>query len=498
MSSRTVKWLLLASVLLIAFPVVAGASTARVAGLGIQSDYIKDYTNVFTYLSNVSCVGNLVYGELGNSARKTRTSDRAVGAIIGNLFDGRFGTVGVRLSEETPQLGGGEASTGVDSADPNTNASHAFDLMWGKKLGTMNLGLRLNRSYAHAEGDPTYTSSWNEIGGDLSLWSGVPSALNYWRNILGFGAGVGYELSPKLAVEASMLYQSRTFVAQDTLYDQGIYSQAQSGLYPTLTPGQKYENDGSGAYLMALRGLYQVKPELLIVPVFKYYSIKADISRDQTVPTGIDKHTIGGADDITADSLVGLKNLKYTTLEDQSSGFQLGVAGNWTINQNDLLVLGATIESFKRTEINSKCDSIWYRGETRSIAYSDPYVETEVTTTTTTMPAIFAALEMHVNPWLTLRLGAKQGVFCSTKTENAAGTTYTHDVTGQHVPTSSLPTETTRQYSPFTMEVGAGFKFGTLQVDATLNPDFVHNGPYLISGETTSGMFPKVSATYTF
>jgi hypothetical protein len=55
------------------------------------------------------------------------------------------------------------------------------------------------------------------------------------------------------------------------------------------------------------------------------------------------------------------------------------------------------------------------------------------------------------------------------------------------------------------MMLGAGFKFGNLQLDATVNPDFVHNGPYFITGETTGysndysdAMFPRVSATYTF
>jgi hypothetical protein len=155
MSSRTVKWLLLASVLLIAFPVVAGASTSRIAGMGIQGDYIKDYTNVYTYLSNVSCVGNVVYGELGNWDSHSDTNDRAVGAIIGNLFDGNFGTIGIRLSEETSQLGQADANTpigaGYDGWDPNSNTNHSFDLLWGKKLGTMSLGLQMNRSYARLQ-----------------------------------------------------------------------------------------------------------------------------------------------------------------------------------------------------------------------------------------------------------------------------------------------------------------------------------------------------------
>ena len=112
MSSRMVKWLLLASVLLIAFPVVAGASTSRVAGMGTQGDYIKDYTNIFTYPSCVPNVGNLVYGEFGvvtdyddNYSEYFKTKDRAVGAVLGNLFDGKFGTFSFHMREISPALG---------------------------------------------------------------------------------------------------------------------------------------------------------------------------------------------------------------------------------------------------------------------------------------------------------------------------------------------------------------------------------------------------------
>ena len=38
----------------------------------------------------------------------------------------------------------------------------------------------------------------------------------------------------------------------------------------------------------------------------------------------------------------------------------------------------------------------------------------------------------------------------------------------------------------------------TLQIDATLNQDFPHNMPYLVSGTPTTNLFPKVSATYSF
>ena len=71
-------------------PSVALASGARVAGLNVPGDYIKDYTGIFTYVSGVTNVGNLVYAE-------PNSSDEAVGAVLGNLWEGRLGTWGIHL-----------------------------------------------------------------------------------------------------------------------------------------------------------------------------------------------------------------------------------------------------------------------------------------------------------------------------------------------------------------------------------------------------------------
>src|SRR5689334_4037762 len=84
--------------LLLALPAAASAQTSRVEGMSLQGDYIKDYTGMFTYTSQVANVGNLIFAELGNtgvSNANTVTSapltlDRGVGAVLGNLWDGRL------------------------------------------------------------------------------------------------------------------------------------------------------------------------------------------------------------------------------------------------------------------------------------------------------------------------------------------------------------------------------------------------------------------------
>jgi hypothetical protein len=95
-------------------------------------------------------------------------------------------------------------------------------------------------------------------------------------------------------------------------------------------------------------------------------------------------------------------------------------------------------------------------------------------------PQLFAALETHVNSWLTLRFGANKGAWEKLKVEQNNGDILEF--------TSST----------FSMNLGAGLKFGNLQLDAILDDRFPNRLPYFISGDSTTDMFAKVTATYPF
>lgn len=291
-SSRSLKRLLLAAMALLALPVSAFAQTSRVEAIHVQGDYIKDYTGIFTYTSGITNVGSLAYGELGNVNGST-TFDRGVGVVLGNLWDGNLGAWGIFLREETPQLGQGDAfsqpAPGAFGFDPNTHTNESFDIMWGKKFGTMSLGLRINRSYFRFQEDLAGVVTELEFdapqGGDPNLT----------RNIMGFGAGVGFELNPNAAVEVNVLYQSRTFVNDD--------------------PPVDTENDGGATYQFAARMMWMYQPNWMIVPVFKWYNYDLSVT----------------------------DNAAATSAEASLSGWQVGAASNWTLGANDLLVFGVTL-----------------------------------------------------------------------------------------------------------------------------------------------------------
>jgi hypothetical protein len=421
MSNRRML-LVLASFVALTLPVAASAQTARVEGMALQGDYIKDYTGIYTYPSQIPNVGNLVYGELGNLFTPPVTFDRSVGAIIGTLWEGRLGTWGVHLREQTPQLGQGDAfsqpAPGAGGFDPNTHTNESFDLMWGKKFGTTSFGLRLNRSFYEFESD---------IGGvvtdleyDLAAPPGDPATANLSRNILGVGAGIGFEIDPTTMIEVAANWQSRTFTVIDPV------------------AGVNAEEDGPSAYQVAARAMWQWEPNVMVVPVFKWYSY--DLS--------------------TRD------NIAATTLDNTLSGWQLGAAGNWSVGANDLFVLGLT---FAQNKVEQE-------GPVFATTVI-PGLATEITETFS--PQLFAALETHVNSWLTLRFGANKGAYHKIKEENTADNAQVTD-------------------SPFTMRLGTGVKVGTLQLDAILNDVWPHAGPWFLSGATAGAMFPKVTATYSF
>lgn len=418
MIRRNAKMLVLGAALVLALPAVVSAQTSRVEGMAIQGDFIKDWSNIFTYGSQVANVGNLVYGELGNVDFPPVTSDRSVGVVVGNLWEGRLGTWAIHMREQTPNLGGNGASnesgpgTGSWGSDPNTNTTESVDVMWAKKFGTTSFGLRVNRSYGRVLQEAGGVTS--KLEADFNM----PDP-NRARNIMGIGAGVGFEMSPTSNAEFSLLYQTRSWLLD--------------------IPGLRGEESGGSAYLMSARAMWQWQPNIMVVPVFKYYNF--DLG---------EKFTAGST---------------VTTFDNSRKGWQVGAAGNWTLGSNDLFVLGVNIAQNKLKQ----------QEDLFGLGFGDTLELTESFT-----PQLFAALETHVNSWLTLRFGANKGAMEKLKIQGTGGNLL----------------EFTN--SSFNMNLGAGLKFGNLQLDAILDESFPHNLPYFISGSSTNDMFAKVTATYPF
>lgn len=420
--------------LALALPVVANAQTSRVEGMSLQGDYIKDYTSIYTYPSTVSHVGNLIYTEMGSGAAG---SDRALGAVLGNLGEGRFGTWGIHLRQLTPSLTQGDRTSnpgiGTGGADLNNNGNHSFDLMWGKRVGGTSLGLRLNRSYNQTETalGPSQTTI---TLGDTSTFQ---------RNVMGLAGGVGFEINPSTMFEVGLVYQTRTFERTTT------------PLAAATVPQPNMSEDSPGSYALSARLMWQWQPNVMVVPVAKVYSF--DYSYKTASVTG-----------------AGAVN---STREASQKGWQLGVAGNWTLNQNDLFVLGLTAAHNTFEQDTNIFTAIAAAAPGGTAGYGK--LEESIS------PQVFAALETHVNSWLTLRFGATQTAFGTLKLTPRAAV----------APVTASQSDK-RSFSNFSMNLGAGVKVGGLQFDAITAPNFYNN-----VGQITSqgwAQLTKVTATYAF
>lgn len=423
MSNKSLIVRCAALALMLTLPVGAFAQTSRVEGMALQGDYIKDYTGIYTYVSGLPSVGNLVYGELGSGA--AAPTDRGMGAVLGNLWDGKFGTWAIHMRQQTPSLGQGDAtsqpgakdSTGI-SVDPNTNHNESFDLMWGKKFGTMNLGLRLNRSYRKYK-------IVNNIGTTTIFeLDNLASQSNPGRNITGFAGGLGFDWGKNTGVELSALFESRTF--ESTVSN---------------TPATSNKDDGGSTYQLAGRMFWQWSPSVIVTPVIKVYSY--DLSRKTGTPQSFDN---------------------------KLSGWQAGAAGNWNVGTSDLFVLGATFAQNTLDEGENVLGLVLPAG-----------IAPTMKLTESISPQVFAALETHINRWLTLRFGANKGAFQKVKWINQG---------------AAVPQTNEFSMSSFNMNLGAGVKLGTLQLDAVMDNNFAHHVTMI--GSTGAPTFGKVTATYAF
>ncbi len=384
--------------LLAVLPAVAAASPARVQSLNVPMDYIKDYTNIYTYVSGVGSVGNLVYVE-------PTAGNESMGAVLGNLWDGRVGTWAIHMRRFHPSLG---QPTSIESPmtsfigfdDFNSNGE-ALDVMWGHKMGSGSLGLRLNRSFIS-----------NEVAAGTAEGDGPLG-----RNIWGIGAGFGFQMNENTDVEIAGHFQNRSFKGSD------------------FTTPNSAADDGGTTYLVAGRAMMKSSGNLMWMPVAKVYSF--DLSAlDASTPA--------------------------VRTEAKITGWEVGIAGNWSIASDDLLVVGVNVAG-------NRIEQTIGTGPTSELRE-------------TYYPNAFMALEAHVNSWLTLRFGAQNAVLYSIKQE-----------TGSPVVTIK------QKLHAFVYDMGAGVKVGSLMLDATLTPNFWNNPVSAVWNNGLGGNpFPRVSATYSF
>jgi hypothetical protein len=419
----------------------SSASSARIDGLGLQSDYVQDYVNVWHYPSTIVRYENLVYGDLGikdesggdlpefedNDADvpELQNSARGMGAFL-KLWKGMPGTLGLALNENASAI---SPAYGADFWNRNRNES--FTLAWGDQIGDggLAIGLQLNRSNSRAEDDTDVIAPYDwapagivvppASGNSREIMNNVNASLGLEpRNSMGFGGGVsfGWDSSNRHHT-ADVAVQYRTLSLE----------------FATGAPGARIrlEDDGGAALAVNARAQYATSDNTYLTPVINYWT--TDMSSELT-----DEAT--PANNATFDNTV--------------SGWNIGLAESWVLRENDLLTLG--------------------------VAFGDESVEyAPVEISYTTMPQIFGAAEIHPMSWFHVRLGASKSLIATLEAEDTT--------TGETIEIED---------SPLGYTVGVGFRIGgRLDLDAVLNQDFGFTGGWVASGNEETP-FSRLSATY--
>src|SRR5262249_1460579 len=126
-------------------------------GLGLQSDYVQDYVNIFNYPSSIVRYQNLVYGNWGRKdvdggdlsdftdnnqlPNDLDTADRGMGAYL-SICKKLPGTWGVQFNENQNPL-----SPAYGAQYWNRFGNEGVTLLWGDKVGSKSaIGLMVEKS----------------------------------------------------------------------------------------------------------------------------------------------------------------------------------------------------------------------------------------------------------------------------------------------------------------------------------------------------------------
>ena len=427
-------------------PAQAFASSARIDGLGLQSDYVQDYVNVIHYPSTIVRYQNLVYGDLGikdvsggdlsdfedngTAVPGLQESARGMGAFL-KLWNSMPGVFGVQLNENATPI-----SPAYGAEYWNRNRNESFNLLWGDDFGDMSVGFQVNRANSRAEAGTDVAAPFDWTAGGI----GMPTSSNSRAIMNTINAGLGAEPRNSFGVGGGISFGWDGMGRRHTA-DIGVQYRSLSLEQVSGAPGATLtlEDDGGTALAVNARSQFATSDNTYLTPVVNYWT--TDMSTEFT------------------DEATPANN---TSFENKVTGWNVGLAESWVMREQDLLTLGFAFGN-------------------QSVEYEDPAPGgTPFDITYATTPQLFGAVEVHPMSWFHVRLGASKSLMAKLEIEDTAPGGTTVEI----------------KDSPFGYTVGAGFRIGgRLDLDAVLNQDFAFTGGWVASGNEETP-FSRLSATY--
>lgn len=470
MFTRHVVRFLAAALVLSVLPAAALASKARMESMLLSDPYTVDRVNVQTFPNNLFNHQNLVFAELGLWGDATDPNfdepegtddlsdeDRSLGLYLGNLWEGKAGVFGIELNENYSPLSPIYGNQFVHRGGSFETQNESLALFWANQFGGLTLGVEANRMFSKEEDEFNTVGEEAPISVDLPDPIGTPgvdatrdmfaAAANDFGNSPwnagGLGAGLGFE---------------RTTAGGNTQnFDLSVEARDYSFKQETGAPAATVttESDNGISFAANVRALLQANQSLTWAPYLAYSTLDLGWKRTEAATPADNK-----------------------TSSRKMTGFEGGIAGNWNLRQNDLLVAGLAFRS-------STIDAEEQFDAGGGLGGAPANVADDTVKVKLTQPVvIFAAFEGTVFRWLSFRMGASKPVSSTLKIERPS------------------PTDATESWtdSPFSFAIGTGFHFGNFTVDAVVNQDWSFTGGPLSSpGDNTPEYpFSRLSATYRY
>jgi len=267
----------------------------------------------------------------------------------------------------------------------------------------------------------------------LYTWGGAEPDVNEF-NTTGFGLSAEMQVREADRLEATFEYRTLSFQLC------GIFTD----------PDAKLEDKGQPSYSVTGRGFFAMAENMTLVPMVQY--LKADYSWEFKSAAATNPSADKTATGITAG--IGCK-------VDVGSFFMFGLGFSQWTDKGDYSGITAGTESY---EFKS-----------------------------TSLPFFFGCLETPVKDWLTVRFGARKNLINQDVViEDFDGTKVEYKSKNGIIPMFDFVPP---YGEPFCFSMGLGFKFGDLDLDATLNDSYPFTGMYWLSGVSETP-FGRISATY--
>jgi len=392
--------------------------------------------NIYYYPTSVVRQNNLVLAELGNNpggaVNSVSFNDQSL-TLIKNFP--RFGSIAYQMKQSA-----------LNSPFANNLNNELFDVIWGIGLDALDLAVRFDVTNSSFEFDTSTGPVHNEARGDgfvpgdpypfgavfvanRIVNSGVE--MNTW----GVTPAVAFHLSNDNRVEGAVTF--RNYSLDRNTSTAGV-------------AGESWKDNGSMSYAVAARAILHQGDRGTWYPAFWY--VNDDLSYEVTNNPA----TVGPR---SADE-------KYKNMG-------AGISHNMRVNDNNLLIFGATVSQSKHTYERTDNNDAVANGDLRK-------EEDKLTLA----PTFFASLETDLTRWLKGRLGATK----SMQSQNIETTDFN---------TTPITTEQKVKTSDFQFSLGTGIKFNNFDIDMTLNEAFPLSGGWILSGDPATP-FTRVSGTYHF